>query len=67
MAALSQCDIGSLQGRDEMREQNQYKRQLHSNMTQRVLCQKQQRESQSRMSDLEVRSANQQASNSNVN
>ena len=40
VAALSQGDVASLQGREELREQYQYKRQLHSNMTQRVLYQK---------------------------
>lgn len=40
VAALSQGDVVSLQGKEELYEQYQYKRQLHSNMTQRVLCQK---------------------------
>jgi hypothetical protein len=50
---LSQGDVASLQGREELREQYHYKRQLHSNMTQRVLCQKQEQEGKSRASDLE--------------
>lgn len=55
VAALSQGDVASLQGREELREQYQYKRQLHSNMTQRVLNQKQEQEGKSRASDLEPR------------
>lgn len=51
MAALSQGDVASHQGKEEMREQIQYKRQLHSNMTQRVLNQKQEQDAKDKVDD----------------